>query len=202
MQRIWNTRVFNRSIRFLLIAIAIMIAAAVITCLLQPDVEKVTGEIDSAVPEQVKDAEGLKAVWAFVVQNGFKVPLQMLIFAFIPIQFLYFLNVITTAALPGILFGIAFQMNIHKGIGLLISALPHFLVEVFALCLLASVLFELNRVVRANPRSVFKKDDSRPSLGKTCIWTVKMYASFVLPIIIAAAFLETYIADIIFGLFD
>jgi hypothetical protein len=66
--------------------------------------------------------------------------------------------------------------------------------------LLAAVLFELNQVVRVKIRNIFKKDKDGISFIKKFLETIGIYAIFVLPMIIAAAFLETYIADIIFNL--
>jgi len=112
------------------------------------------------------------------------------------------LNIISTVTLPGILFGIALQASFKKGLGIIISAIPHYIFEVFAFCLFAAVLFKLNQVVRDKVRSVFKKAETGTSLIKNILGTVKIYAILILPIIILAAFMETYIADIIFSLFE
>ena len=150
----------------------------------------------------MKESEGIKKVWSFVVNNGFMVPLQMFILALIPIQFLYLLNIISTVTLPGILFGIALQVNSIKGLGIIIATIPHYIFEVFAFCLFAAVLFELNQVVRVKIRNVFKADEVGTSLIKKVLETIKIYAILILPLIIMAAFSETYIADIIFSLFE
>lgn len=150
----------------------------------------------------MKESEGIKKVWSFVVNNGFMVPLQMFILALIPIQFLYLLNIISTVALPGILFGIALQVNSIKGLGIIIATIPHYIFEVFAFCLIAAVLFELNQVVRVKIRNVFNADEVGTSLIKKVLETIKIYAILILPLIIMAAFSETYIADIIFSLFE
>src|SRR5699024_8565234 len=104
------------------------------------------------------------------------VPLQMFMLALIPIQFLYLLNIISTVILPGILFGIAIWVNFKKGLGIIISAIPHYMFEVFAFCLFAAVLFKLNQAVRDQVRSVFKKDETGTSLIKHVLWTIKTYA--------------------------
>jgi hypothetical protein len=66
----------------------------------------------------------------------------------------------------------------------------------------AAVLFELNQVVRVKIRNIFKKDKEGNSLIKKFLKTISTYVVFVLPIIIAAVFLETYIADTILHLFQ
>ncbi|MEK4439210.1 stage II sporulation protein M [Paenibacillus sp. FSL K6-2862] len=81
------------------------------------------------------------------------------------------------------------------------STIPHYCVEVLAFCLFAAALFELNRVIRKKVRSVFKKGKDQVPLVKEILGTIKIYGVLILPMIMAAAFLETYIADIIFNLF-
>ena len=202
IQNVFDISVFKRSIKFLMFAVAITIVATVTTYIINPNFEEIAEGIGNNLPDQVKESVGLKKVWAFIVNNGFIVPLQMFILALIPIQFLYLLNIISTVTLPGILFGIALQASFKKGLGIIISAIPHYIFEVFAFCLFAAVLFKLNQVVRDKVRSVFKKAETGTSLIKNILGTVKIYAILILPIIILAAFMETYIADIIFSLFE
>jgi uncharacterized membrane protein SpoIIM required for sporulation len=194
--------VFKRAINFFLFAAAITIIATIITYIINPDLKEVMGGVENRLPDQAKESTGIDKVWSYVVNNGFRVPLQMFILALIPIQFLYVINIILTVSLPGVAFGLALQVNFRKGFDIIISSIPHFIFEVFALCLLAAVLFELNQVVRVKIRNLFKKDKEGISFIKKFLETIRTYAIFVLPIIIAAAFLETYIADIIFNLFQ
>lgn len=202
IQNIFNKSVFKRSIKFLIFAVAITIIATVITYIINPNLGETNEGLGNNLPDQVKESEGLKKVWSFIVNNGFMVPLQMFILALIPIQFLYLLNIISTVALPGILFGIALQASFKKGLGIIISATPHYVFEVFAFCLFAAVLFKLNQIVRGKIKSIFKKDKTGTSLVKNILRTIKIYVVLILPIIVIAAFLETYIADIIFNLFE
>ena len=194
--------VFKRAINFFIFAGALTIIATLITYIINPDLKEVMGGLESRLPDQTKESTGLDKVWSYVVNNGFMVPLQMFILAFIPIQFLYVINIIFTALLPGVAYGLALQADFRKGFDIIISSFPHFFFEVFALCLLAAVLFELNQVVRVKLKNTFKKDKESISFIRKFLEIIKTYSIFVLPIIIAAAFLETYIADIIFNLFQ
>lgn len=202
MITIRHTILLKRAIKFFMFAVTITMIATMITYLINPEVKGILGGIGNDLPDQVKESEGMKKVWAYIVNNGLMVPLQMFILALIPIQFLYLVNIITTVTLPGILFGVALQIQIEKGFGIIIATIPHYLVEVFAFCLLAAVLFELNQVVRRKIRSIFKRDEAGPSLIKKVLETIKIYAVFVLPIMMIAALVETYLADIIFSLFE
>ncbi|WP_240377150.1 stage II sporulation protein M [Bacillus piscicola] len=195
-----NKAIWKRSITIFIVALSITILATIITYIINPDLQEVMDTVGNNRAEPLKDATGIKKVWLYVVNNGFLVPLQMFILAFIPIQFLYLINVIATVSLPGVLFGVVLQSDSNQGVELIISAIPHFVVEIFAFCLLAAALFELNRVVRSKIRHIFKRDKGGISLIQKMLETVKIYVVVIVPLIVVAAFLETYIADLIFNL--
>lgn len=200
--KILNKIIFKRAAILLVIAVIITILTTITTYIVNPDLKGISESIRNNSSEQLRESTGIEKVWAYVVNNGFAVPLQMFVLTLIPVQFLYLLNVISTAILPGILFGAILQFDPRFGIELISSTIPHYFVEVFAYCLFAAVLFELNRAVRIKIRNVFKKDKDGISLVRKISETIKVYAVLILPLIILAAFLETYIADIIFSLFQ
>ncbi|MBN6192933.1 stage II sporulation protein M [Aneurinibacillus sp. BA2021] len=205
MTNVVNKVVFKRAINFFIFAVAITIIATLITYIINPDVKEVMEVwegIGDSSSGQIKESTGIEKVWSYVAHNGFEVPLQMFILALIPIQFLYFINIITTTTLVGFVFGFLLQANFVKGFELIISSIPHSIFEIFAYCLLAAVLFELNQVVRVKLRNMLKKAKEGNSLIKKFLMTIRTYVVFVLPIIIVAAFLETYIADTILNLFQ
>ncbi|MGE7021942.1 stage II sporulation protein M [Solibacillus cecembensis] len=198
---IFNQVVFKRAIKFITFSAAITMIATIITYIINPDIKGVVLGLEESSSIQIKESTGIDRVWSYVINNGFAVPLQMLILALIPIQFIYMLNVISTTSLLGVFFGIALLID-EKGFELIIASIPHAVFEIFAYCLFAAVLFELNQVIRVKIRNKFKKDKEGNSFINKFVRTIIVYAVFVLPIIIAAAFLETYIADIILDLFQ
>lgn len=200
--KIINKTTFKRAVTFFVSAAIVTILTTVITYIVDPDLKGVMESIENNSSDQLKESTGIKKIWAYVVNNGFMVPLQMVVLALIPIQFLYLINVISTAILPGILFGVVMQVDFRKSIEIIASSIPHYFVEIFAFCLFAAVLFELNRVIRVKIRSVFKKDKDGISLVKKTLGIMRIYMVLILPMIIVAAFLETYIADMIFRLFQ
>lgn len=197
-----NRVVFKRAIKFLIFGAALTIIATIITYLINPDLEGIMRGVEDKPSNQAIELTGLGKVWSYISNNGFAVPFQMFIFSLIPVQFLYVINIVTTVTLPGVLFGVVLQQNVDKGFGIIISSIPHYVFEIFAFCLLAAILFELNQVIRVKIRNIFKKDKVRISFIKKFLETVKIYITFVLPLIAVAAFLETYVADIIFSLFE
>ncbi|WP_255260064.1 stage II sporulation protein M [Bacillus sp. AFS023182] len=193
--------VFKRAINFFILGVALTVIATVITFIINPDLKEILEGIGNRLSSQVKESTGIEKVWAFIVNNGFIIPLQMFILALIPIQFLYVIHIISTSSLLGVLFGIVLQADFKKGFGMIISSIPHYLFEIFAFCLFAAILFELNKFIRIKLKIMFKKDKERVSLNKKILEVIKIYAVLTLPIIIVAAFLETYIANIILDLF-
>ena len=81
--------------------------------------------------------------------NGVRVPFQMFILSLIPISYLYLTNVIITSILTGILFGALFRYSIAKSITFFMRCFFLYLfLEIFAYCMLASMLYQINRWVR------------------------------------------------------
>lgn len=197
-----NKTAFRRAVVFFVIAMIVTVLGTAITYFVNPDLKGIMESFGDSSSDQLKESIGIKKVWAYIVNNGFLVPLQMFVLALIPIQFLYLINVISTALIPGILFGVVLQLDFIKGIEIIASTIPHYFVEIFAFCLFAAALFELNRVIRVKVRSVFKKGKDQVPLVKEILGTIKIYGVLILPMIIVAAFLETYIADILFDLFQ
>ncbi len=201
ISKIINKVVFKRAINFFILGVTLTVIATIITFVINPDLKEIMEGIGNRLPDKIKESTGIEKVWLYIVNNGFIVPLQMFILALIPIQFLYVIHIISTSSLLGVVFGIVLQSDFKKGFGMIISTLPHSLFEVFAYCLFAAILFELNKFIRIKLKIMFKKDKERVSLSKKILEVIKIYAVLTLPIIIIAAFLETYIADIIFDLF-
>ncbi|HLQ73490.1 MAG TPA: stage II sporulation protein M [Bacillota bacterium] len=194
---IFQRTLFIRAIKFLLFSLALTVIALFVTYVANPDIGAVTEGISRSIDPDLKEATGIKKVWAYIVNNGFMVPLQMIALAIVPIQFLYVLNIATTVTLPGILFALVLRADASQGLKLMIATIPHYMLEVIAYCLLAAALFKVNEALRGKIKSLFRKENCSLSFNKYFIQTVALYVVFVLPIIIIAAFTETYVADMI-----
>lgn len=197
-----NQTTFKRASKFFLLLTIITVSITLITYVLGLNLD-IIKLIDSfGATDDITQVSGLRKVRAYIINNGFKVPLQMLILAFIPLQFLYLLNVIIPSCIIGIAFGIILQIDSVKGLQIIISSIPYYIVEVFAFCLFAAVLFELNQVVRKKLKNSLKKTKVRVYFISKVLEAIKIYAILVLPMMIVAAFLETYVADILLNLFQ
>ena len=200
--RVVNQTTFKRAIKFFVFLSIITVLTTLITYIvgLKLDITNIIYSIGSI--KEISKVTGIHKVGAFIINNGFKAPLQMMLLAIIPIQFLYLLNVFIPSFIIGIAFGIVLQIDSVKGFQIIISSIPYSIVEVFAFCLLAAVLFELNQIVRGKIKNIFKKNKVKILFRSKVLEAIKIYALLVLPMMVIAAFLETYVADILFNLFQ
>lgn len=183
---------FFKPIKYLGILTVVIVISAVITYIINPNLSDTLNSVSSNVPKSVSQKSGLQKVVAYIFNNGFKVPIGMLILSIIPIRFLYWIHPLFTVILPGILFGIVFRYSLAKGFLILISSLPHMLFEVFAFCIWMVALDQFNKWIRYK---ISKKKSADTNLLKELKLLLSPYIKYVLPLIVIAAFTETYVAD-------
>ena len=181
-----------KPIKYLSIIIFVVIISAVITYIINPNFSDTLNSVSNNVSKSVSQKSGLNLVAAYIFNNGFKVPIIMLILSIIPIRFLYWIQPLFTAILPGILFGIAFRYSVAKAFIILISSLPHMLLEIFAFCLWMVALDRFNKWIRYK---ISRKKSANTNLLKELKLLLSPYIKYVLPLIVIAAFTETYVAD-------
>lgn len=183
---------FFKPIKYLGILTVVIVISAVITYIINPNLTDTLNSVSSNVPKSVSQKSGLQKVVAYIFNNGFKVPIGMLILSIIPIRFLYWIHPLFTVILPGISFGIVFRYSLAKGFVILISSLPHMLFEVFAFCIWMVALDQFNKWIRYK---ISKKKSADTNLLKELKLLLSPYIKYVFPLIVIAAFTETYIAD-------
>ncbi|AXN66715.1 hypothetical protein A7U61_12530 [Lactococcus lactis] len=181
-----------KPVKYLSILMIVIIISAVITYIINPNFSDTLNSVSSNVSKSVSQKSGLNLVVAYIFNNGFKVPIGMLIFSIIPIRFLYWIQPLFTAILPGILFGIAFRYSVAKAFILLISSLPHMLLELLAYCVWMVALDQLNKWIRYKISK--KKQTNTKFLDEFKVLLIS-YVKYVIPLIVIAAFTETYVAD-------
>ncbi len=181
-----------KPIKYLSIIMLVVIISAVITYIVNPNFSDTLNSVPSNISKSVSQKSGLNLVVAYIFNNGFKVPMGMLFFSIIPVRFLYWIQPLFTAILPGILFGIAFRYSVAKAFIILISSLPHMLLEIFAFCLWMVALDRFNKWIRYK---ISRKKSANTNLLKELKLLLSPYIKYVLPLMVIAAFTETYVAD-------
>ena len=181
-----------KPIKYLSIIMLVVIISAVITYIVNPNFSDTLNSVSSNISKSVSQKSGLNLVVAYIFNNGFKVPMGMLFFSIIPVRFLYWIQPLFTAILPGILFGIAFRYSVAKAFIILISSLPHMLLEIFAFCLWMVALDRFNKWIRYK---ISRKKSANTNLLKELKLLLSPYIKYVIPLMVIAAFTETYVAD-------
>ncbi|MCT3132927.1 stage II sporulation protein M [Lactococcus lactis] len=181
-----------KPIKYLSIIMLVVIISAVITYIVNPNFSDTLNSVSSNISKSVSQKSELNLVVAYIFNNGFKVPMGMLFFSIIPVRFLYWIQPLFTAILPGILFGIAFRYSVAKAFIILISSLPHMLLEIFAFCLWMVALDRFNKWIRYK---ISRKKSANTNLLKELKLLLSPYIKYVLPLMVIAAFTETYVAD-------
>ena len=165
--------------------------------------EEFIKQLGANSPESVSKTQGLKKVWGFIQNNGFHVPIQMLLLALIPIPFLYTLNLIVSLIIPGILFGFFIHFDTYKGLTSLIAYIPHYTLEIMSFCIFTSGLYMLNKSILRKIINLFRKEKKQNySFKLSLINLLKAYLFVCLPLVILAAFTETYVADMLSNLMN
>ncbi|MGX0263756.1 heme/copper-type cytochrome/quinol oxidase subunit 2 [Staphylococcus epidermidis] len=127
-----------------MIAIIIFLISFVLSIIFSPSLETFKNTANG-ISSKLIEAHGMNKVWLYILNNAIKVPFQMFVFSLIPIPFLYFLNIIFTNIITGIDFAFAIHLNINKGIIMVMSSIPHSVVETIAMCFVLSGLYQLNQ---------------------------------------------------------
>ncbi|MDS0981180.1 stage II sporulation protein M [Staphylococcus hominis] len=193
---------FKRALNFFILSTILLLMTIPIALFFHPS-EEFIKQLGSNSPESVSKSQGLKKVWGFIQNNGFHVPIQMLLLALIPIPFLYTLNLIVSLIIPSILFGFFIHFDTYKGLTSLIAYIPHYTLEIMSFCIFTSGLYMLNKSILRKIINLFRKEKKQNYYFKlSLINLLKAYLFVCLPLVILAAFTETYVADMLSNLMN
>ena len=202
MLNIKDQNYFKRALNFFILSTILLLMTIPIALFFHPS-EEFIKQLGSNSPESVSKSQGLKKVWGFIQNNGFHVPIQMLLLALIPIPFLYTLNLIVSLIIPSILFGFFIHFDTYKGLTSLIAYIPHYTLEIMSFCIFTSGLYMLNKSIIRKITNLFRKEKKENHSFKTSLFNLlKAYLFVCLPMVILAAFTETYIADMLSNLMN
>lgn len=202
MLNIKDQNYFKRALNFFILSTILLLMTIPIALFFHPS-EEFIKQLGSNSPESISKTQGLKKVWGFIQNNGFHVPIQMLLLALIPIPFLYTLNLIVSLIIPGILFGFFIHFDTYKGLTNLIAYIPHYTLEIMSFCIFISGLYMLNKSIIRKITNLFRKEKKQNYSFKTSLFNLlKAYLFVCLPLVILAAFTETYVADMLSNLMN
>lgn len=200
MLKIQDDAYLKRTFKFLFTTLLIFLITLVLAIIFSPSIESLKSATDGT-PNTLDKAQGLQKVWQYILNNGFRVPFQMFILALIPIPFLYYLNIITSTVPLGIAFGFVIHFDLFKGSMMSIASTPHAIIEILGFCFIASALFKVNQSIIRKISNFFRKNKKQIlSIKSSTLNLLKIYLLIALPLIIIAAFMETYLAEFLLNL--
>lgn len=199
--KINDSQYLKRALKFFFFVLIILVITTILSTIFMPTKEELKS-IGDTLPKRLDQAKGLNLVGQYIIHNGFAVPLQMFILALIPIPFLYSINLLSTTIPLGILLGFAINLNIKVGIAMILSTIPHASFELFAFCLVASGLYQVNKSMTRKLTNIFRKQKKENiSFKEAFINFIKIFICRALPLFIIAAFLEAYLATDLYRFF-
>lgn len=199
--KIKDPNYLRRTLKIFIIALIIMLIAFILAFIFSPSLETFK-KLTSGEHSKISTSYGLSKVWQFILNNAFQVPFQMFILSLIPIPFLYFLNIISTSIITGIVSAFALHLNFSKSIVMIIASIPHITIELLAMAFVISPLYKLNQSIIRKVSNLFRNNKKENiSFRITVINLFKIYLLYALPLYIIAAFLETYFTAFIYNLF-
>ena len=200
MLNISDKQYVQRTMKWFVFSMIILIISFILSSIFSPSLDTFKS-IGDQIPSSLDKATGLNKVWEYIINNGFRVPIQMLILSLIPIPFLYCVNLIFTSTITVIMFGFVINFDFHKGSIVILSSIPHIVVEIFAMCFVVSGLFKLNQAIVRKISNLFRKEKKQNvSFKQALIQLIKTYILIALPLYFIAAFLETYFTEWIYSI--
>lgn len=187
----YNTLIY----RFALVTIGIILISFGMSLFIKPDILEFINWADSKISETNQTQIG--KFFQYVVNNGIKVPFQMLILSLIPIPFVYYLPVALTAIATGVVLYLPFtpqlqdKMSFYK---VFLGIFPHASIELFSFFVILAVLYQFNKAIRSH---LFKKVNSELGVIYTFKKIATVYCFIAFPLLVIAAFIEAFITPMI-----
>ncbi|MFB4213384.1 stage II sporulation protein M [Shouchella sp. JSM 1781072] len=189
---------FKRAGYFFLFTLIVIFITFIVAAFVSPDFESLFGSLASGGSES--DHSQWERFWLYVVNNGVYVPMQMFLFALIPIPFLYVFNLVSTSISVGLVLYLPMALRSEELVfsDILMGIVPHIFVEFLGFCLVASLLYQLNRSITRWLTNLFRKEKKE----QVSIWkNMKMfflgYLVLVLPVLVFAAVIEAFITPLL-----
>ena len=159
MLKSFDLEIIKRAVKIFVVATICLIITTIFCYFVHPSLNELKNMGSGS--DKISETKGLKKVWEFIVNNGFKVPLQMFILALLPIPYLYLINLVVTVVLPGIMLGFLLSFDLHKGLIGSIAFIPHYTFEIMGFCILTSALYMLNKAITRRFTNLFRKSKKK-----------------------------------------
>lgn len=138
--------------------------------------------------------------------NNIQVPLQILLLSLIPIPFIYTLVLLVNGIMIGGVFYIYQAVQLTHGEGdalyliILKDFLPHAIFELLGFIIATAIAYRVNQWIIRNIINLFRQQTKLPiyyTLRQLLYYSVLTFVLIILPLILLAAIIESYITPII-----
>ncbi|WP_312046300.1 stage II sporulation protein M [Anaerotignum sp.] len=167
----------------------------VVSFIMKPDIMELIHLTDKKFSGVDKTQSG--KFLKYVVNNGMKVPFQMLLLALIPNPFVYYLPVALTSVVTGVIFYFPFTPQLDGKISfskVFLGVFPHATIELFSFIIILAVLYPLNQAIHS---LIFNKVKSEIGIVNAFKKVNSTYCFVAFPLLVLAAFIKGLITPII-----
>lgn len=181
--------------KFLMLFIFFIALSFFLSYLIKPNIHDFLNLADRHNKLEIT-SDSLTKFVQYSINNGLKVPFQMLLLSLIPLPFLYFFPVILTAIMTGIVLYIPFMSELAGKVSfsnILLGLLPHIIIEVFGFLIVACGAYYINQSIRSK---LFKKIPIQMTFIASINHFLLTYCLVALPSFIIAAFIEAFITPL------
>ncbi|WP_456363554.1 stage II sporulation protein M [Priestia aryabhattai] len=176
------------------VSIAIMVVAYLITYFVDPDVKKAMNEIRNGLSISTDKKEGYWEGTFKIFKNNWEVCLQVILFSFIPIPFLYAISLISTTALVGIVVYLSQKAGLNLVHTIVAGLLPHAVLEISTFIIAMYYGRKINKIIIGKVLNKMRSNKKQiPGLWKQLKETFVIFIYVITPAIFLAAFIEGYI---------
>lgn len=171
-----------------------MVVAYLITYFVDPDVKKAMNEIRNGLSISTDKKEGYWEGTFKIFKNNWEVCLQVILFSFIPIPFLYAISLVSTTALVGIVIFLSQKAGLNLVHTIVAGLLPHAVLEISTFILAMYYGGKINKIIIGKVLNKMRSNKKQiPLLWKQLKETFVIFICVITPAIFLAAFIEGYL---------
>ena len=186
----------KRFITYWIFSIVIIASTLLILLLLNPDIENMLEYLNDSFDSGIDpDEDTYWQATIVILTNNWLVCVQILLLSFIPIPFIYTLNLVASTIPIGLVFYLLQKVGGNALGAFFLGFLPHAIFELSAFILLVCYAEKINKVTRRKIANLFRKSKKTVlSFPESIKETLKIFILIATPLVILAAFVEGYIS--------
>lgn len=183
-------------ITYWIFSIVIIASTLLVLLLLDPDIENMLEYLNNSFDTGIDpDEDTYWQATIVILKNNWLVCVQILLLSFIPIPFIYTLNLVASTIPIGLVFYLLQKVGGNAFDAFFLGFLPHAIFELSVFILIVCYAEKINKIIRRKITNLFRKS-KKPVLSfkESIKETLKIFILIATPLVILAAFVEGYIS--------